>query len=94
MESENASTIERLEMIPVDQLSSTLTVCVLTFSKLDRYLCKVAGVGKQTRARHTIEVGLRRIKWAAWKEEEINGFISELQRPKMSILFILNIIQK
>ena len=83
----------RLPDISLDHLMATLTGCVLIISALDKKLSDVAGLreagvhtGTSTSGRLLVE----KIKWALWKEAEVNDLIEDLQRHKLSLNLMLN----
>ena len=88
-----------LTSISLHHLMATLSGCVLMCSALDKKLGDVAGL-REARA-HTgtsasgNKAGLlvEKIKWALWKEAEVKELIEDLQRHKLSLNLMLNIIQ-
>ena len=92
----------RLTLISLHHLMATLSGCVLMFSALDKKLSEVSGVsGLREAGVHTgtsasgNKVGLlvEKIKWVLWKEAEVKELIEDLQRHKLSLNLMLNIIQ-
>jgi cell division control protein 24 len=81
---------DRLAMLSVDDLVTTLSGCVLVCEALHKYVREVAGLMDTT---NTMKLVLERVRWAAWKESEVAGFIQDLQRYKMSLNLMLTIIQ-
>jgi hypothetical protein len=85
----------RLTMISVHHLTTTLSGCVFVCNNLHRYIGEVAGLADPSVAGNTskVKVVWGRVKWAAWKELDVAGFIVELQRHKLSLNLMLSIIQ-
>ena len=89
----------RLTSISLHHLTATLSECVLMCSALNKNLSDVAGL--QEAGVHTgtsasgYKAGLlvEKIKWALWKEAEVKDLIEDLQRHKLSLNLMLNIIQ-
>ncbi|KAF8459986.1 hypothetical protein BDZ91DRAFT_785553 [Kalaharituber pfeilii] len=86
----------RLKMLSIHHLGTTLTGCVLIASNLDKYLSKVVGISDPRSIQPPASNAslFERIKWAMWKEEEIAVFIEDLQRHKLSLSLMLEIIQR
>jgi len=74
----------RLSMIGVDQLVATLTESVLTFSELEDIITPFA-IGSETSIR-------MRVKWM-WKEDDASRIMRQLDRHKVSLSLMLNIVQ-
>lgn len=90
----------RLTMVSLHHLMATLSGCVLVCSNLDRKLSEVAGLeGKaafgnsSSAAESAGSYFLTRVRWALWKEAEAAEIIDDLQRHKLSLNLMLNIIQ-
>ena len=90
----------RLALISLHHLTATLTGCVLICSALDKKLSDVAGVREaNVHTGTTIASGnkagllVEKIKWALWKEAEVKELVEDLQRHKLSLNLMLNIIQ-
>ena len=90
----------RLTHISLHHLMATLSGCVLICSALDKKLSDVArlreaGVHEGTTSASRSKAGLlvEKIKWALWKEAEAEGLVEGLQRHKLSLNLMLNIIQ-
>ena len=83
--------IARLNMISIHHLSMTLSGCVLLCSKLDARLEEVSG--HRGTGKKKIELIKERIKWALWTEAMAAEIIEDLQRHKLSLSLMLNIIQ-
>ena len=89
----------RLTLISLHHLMATLSGCVLMCSALDKKLGDVAGLreaGVQTGTSGSgNKAGLlvEKIKWVLWKEAEVKELIEDLQRHKLSLNLMLNIIQ-
>ena len=84
-----------LIMIPVHNLMATLTGCVIVYSRLEEKMNEVCGFGDLTMASATWKrVGIiaDRVKWGLWRHEEVLGIIEDLQRQKLSLNLMLNII--
>lgn len=92
-----------LEMISIHHLMTTLSGCVLLCSNLDRKLGEVAGLRQRATTLHlddtaqegASKVGLLRdrIRWALWTNAEADEILEDLQRHKLSLNLMLNIIQ-
>jgi hypothetical protein len=84
----------RLTMISVHHLVSTLSGCVLVCSNLNKYLDEVAGIEDPNAKSITgVKLVLERVRWAAWKESEVAIVLEDLQRHKVSMNLMLSIIQ-
>ena len=89
----------RLSRISLQHLMATLSGCVLMCSALDKKLGDVAGLreaGVQTgtsASRNKAGLIVEKIRWALWKEAEVKEVIEDLQRHKLSLNLMLNIIQ-
>jgi hypothetical protein len=84
----------RLSMISVHHLVSTLSGCVLVYSNLDKYLNEVAGItDPNAKAITGAKLVWERVRWAAWKESEVASVLEDLQRHKVSLNLMLAIIQ-
>ena len=90
----------RLALISLHHLMATLSGCVLVCSALDKKLSDVAGLreagvhmGTTSASANKAGLLVEKIKWALWKEAEVKEFIEDLQRHKLSLNLMLNIIQ-
>ena len=84
-----------LTMIPVHNLMTTLTGCVIVYSKLEKKVNEVCGFNDPTTASavwRKAGVIADRVKWGLWGHEEVLYIIEDLQRQKLSLNLILNII--
>jgi len=84
-----------LTMISVHNLMSTLTGCVIVFSRLKMKMNEVCGFNDPTTAsaawkRAGVIVG--QVKWGLWRQEEVLCIIEDLQRQKLSLLLMLTIL--
>ena len=95
----------RLNMLPLHDLMTILTSCVLRYSELDERLSKVADLvdenGKKKLAPQAPGVGssssrswfvLKRTKWALWEESEAAKFIADIERHKSSLHIMLTVM--
>ena len=90
----------RLNDISLRDLMATLSGCVLTFSALDKKLSDVADLreagghsGTTSASGNKAGLLVEKIKWALWKEAEAERLVEDLQRHKLSLNLMLNIIQ-
>ena len=91
----------RLTLLPVQDLMTILTGCVLAYSSLDRTLSKVAGLDEtdrgnpvpQTQAPSCTGSLLMHVTWTLWKESEAEEMIATIAQHKSSLLIMLVIIQ-
>lgn len=83
----------RLTMISIYDLEATLSGCVLVCDRLNKHVNAVAGVVNPSSAERKTALVLARVKWALWKEAEASAILGELQRHKLSLNVMLNIIQ-
>ena len=96
----------RLNMLPLHDLMTILTSCVLRYSELDERLSRVADLvdesgkkkltpkplpGSGSRSSRSWIV-LKRIKWALWEEPEAAEFIADIARHKSSLHIMLTVI--
>jgi hypothetical protein len=79
----------RLTMINVDHLITTLSGAVLVITKLDRYIGEVADLADASVIKRT----WNRVKWASWKEQEIADCVEQLHRHNASLNLMLAIVQ-
>jgi len=94
---------DRMEMISIHHLMTTLRGCVLVCSNLDQKLDEVRGLRQGVTTLHpkntaqkgasTVRVLHDRIKWALWTSDEVAEILEDLQRHKLSLNLMLNIIQ-
>lgn len=75
---------ERLRLITVEQITASLTACVLTYSELDETL----------QALHA-DSGLKVWERAVWsiKRDSIQKLVTSIQNHKMTFACMLNILQ-
>ncbi|KAI5803536.1 hypothetical protein DFH27DRAFT_51868 [Peziza echinospora] len=87
---------QRLSMIPIQNLVTTLTGCVLVYSRLDEYVCKLVGKKRPNSPgnpqSNIIEYRMKKVKWVLWREAEVKVVLEDLQRHKMSLSLMLSII--
>ena len=89
----------RLTLISLHHLMATLSGCVLVCSTVDKKLNDVVGLRETNIHAGTSASGnkagllVEKIKWALWKEAEVKELIEDLQRHKLSLNLMLNIIQ-
>ena len=86
----------RLTLMSLHHLMATLSGCVLMCSALDKRLGDVAGLrepGVHTGTSASGRLLVEKIKWALWKETEVKELIEDLERHKLSLNLMLNIIQ-
>ncbi|KAF8423335.1 ankyrin repeat-containing domain protein [Tirmania nivea] len=84
-----------LTMISIQNLMATLTGCVIVYSKLEKKVNEVCGFDDPTAASATWKsagVIADRVKWALWRHQEALCIIEDLQRQKLSLNLMLNII--
>jgi hypothetical protein len=74
----------RMALIQLDQLIATLTESVLTFSELEALLTPFAA---------SSEISITKCAKWAWKEETVSRIMQRLQRHKLSLCLMLNIVQ-
>jgi hypothetical protein len=85
---------DRLKMISVDHLSTTLTGCVLVCSGLDNFLKGLAGLSNSNAQAVTgAKLMWERVRWAVWKDSKVAVILQDLQRHKLSLNLMLTIIQ-
>jgi hypothetical protein len=86
---------DRLTMVSIHHLIATLSGCVFVCDNLHEYIREVAGLADPsvTATMSPGKIVWERVKWAAWKELDVAGFIAELQRHKLSLNLMLTIIQ-
>ena len=80
-----------LSMISLDHLVTTLTGCVLVYSKLEKHFSEMAGLAGLANISGLVVVW-EKIKWAQ-KEPDILALLGELERHKSSLDLMLSIIQ-
>ena len=84
-----------LTMISVHNLMSTLTGCVIVYSKLEKKVNEVCGFNDPTTASALWKragVIADRVKWGLWRHEEVMCIIEDLQRQKRSLNLMVTII--
>jgi hypothetical protein len=79
---------QRLDLIQLDHLVTTLTGCVLVFSELEKHIDDLVGADSGSKPRIIWE----RISWTR-KEDEIGKLMDDLHRHKTSLSLMLTIIQ-
>lgn len=89
--SEESSDTERLLMISLDHLVTTLTGCVLIFSQLEKHINELVGLTGLANVAG-MAIVWEKVKWAT-KEPEIGILVEDLQRHKSSLNLMLGIIQ-
>ena len=78
----------QLAMLPLYDLMTILSGCVLAHSSVEEKLSKVAGIARGG------STGLgARVQWALWKEAEAGAILVDLERHKSSLHIMLTIIQ-
>ena len=85
----------RLTMLSLHDLMTILSGCVLVFDKLQKKLGDVAGLVDPVTKMPAkgLQFTLDRIKWALWKEEEVNVILQDLQQYKSSLNLMLTVVQ-
>jgi len=84
-----------LTMITVHSLMSTLSGCVIVYSRLEKKVNEVCGFGDPTTASAAWKragVVADRVKWGLWKHEEALFITEDLQRHKMNLVLMLTIL--
>ena len=81
-----------LMMISIHNLMTTLTGCVIVYTRLEKKVNEVCGFNDPTAARGRVEVTTDRVKWGLWRHEEALVIIEDLQRQKLSLNLMLTII--
>ena len=84
-----------LAMIPVHNLTTTLTGCVIVYSKLEKNVNEVCGFNDPATASalwRRAGVTADRVKWGLWRCQEAMCIIEDLQRQKLSLNLMLTII--
>ena len=93
----------RLALLPLNDLMTILTGCVLAYSDLDKSLSKVAGLVDetdpenpvpQTQAASSAGSSPIRANWTLWKESEATETIANIERHKSSLNTMLIIIKR
>ena len=82
-----------LTMISIHNLMTTLSGCVIVYSKLEKKVNEVCGFDSPTSS-WTERAGVvaDRVKWGLWGHEEALGIIEDLQRQKLSWVLMLTIL--
>jgi hypothetical protein len=83
----------RLTMISVKHLITMVTGCFVVCSRLDKSLSEVQGISDPFSKTNTGKNLVERVRWAAWKEDEVFVMLGDLQRHKLSLNLMLSIIQ-
>ena len=84
-----------LTMISVHNLMTTLTGCVIVYTRVEKKVNEVCGFNDPTTASAAWKragVIADRVKWGLWKHEEVLSIIEDLQRQKLSLNMMLTII--
>jgi len=84
-----------LTMISVHNLMTTLTGCVIVYTRLEKMVNKVCGFNEPTTASVAwgrAGVIADRVKWGLWRHEESLYIIEDQQRQKLSLNLMLSII--
>ena len=77
-----------------ESLKATLTGCFLVYSRLDAHVCDLVDKNNLNPTRRFLfQSRMKRIRWALWQEAEVMVIIEDLQRHKLSLNLMLNIIQ-
>ena len=79
-----------LTMISIHNLMTTLTGCVIVYTRLEKKVNEVCGFNGGTWKRTGVIAD--RVKWGLWKQEEVLCIIEDLQRQKLSLNLMLTII--
>ncbi|KAF8423352.1 hypothetical protein EV426DRAFT_140479 [Tirmania nivea] len=88
------SNYNNLTMIAVHNLMTTLTGCVIVYSRLEGKLNEVCGFdGPTTASTEWKRAGViaDRVKWGLWRHEEVLGIFEDLQRQNLSLSLMLTI---
>jgi len=86
-----------LTMISIHNLMTTLTGCVIVYSRLEKKVNEVCGFNDPTTASAAWKkagVIAGRVKWGLWRHEEVLCIIEDLQRQKLSLNLMLTIITR
>ena len=86
---------ENFTKISIQNLMTTLTGCVIVYSKLEKKVNEVCGFNDPTTASAVWKkagVMVDRVKWGLWRHEEVLCIIEDLQRQKRSLDLMLTII--
>ena len=85
----------RLMMISIYDLQTTLSSCVLVCDRLNKKLSEVLGLDSPNppSTPNRVVPARERVKWALWGESEASAILGELQRHKLSLNLMLNILQ-
>jgi cell division control protein 24 len=86
-----------LTMISIHNLMTTLTGCVIVYSRLETKVNEVCGFNDPTTASATWKragVIADRVKWGLWRHEEALSIIEDLQRQKLCLNLMLTIITR
>jgi len=84
-----------LTMISIHNLMTTLTGCVIVYSRLEKKVNEVCGFNDPTTATAVWKragVVADRVKWGLWRHEEVLVIIEDLQRQKQTLNLMLTII--
>ena len=86
-----------LTMISIHNLMTTLTGCVIVYSRLEKKVNEVCGFSNPTTASEVWKMAgviADRVKWGSWRHEEVLCIIEDLQRQKLSLNLMLTIITR
>jgi len=84
-----------LAMASVHDLRTTLTGCVIVYTRLETKVNEVCGFNDPTTATagwKRVGVIADRVKWGLWRHEEVLVIIEDLQRQKLNLNLMLSII--
>ena len=86
---------DRLVMISIYDFQQTLRSCVLTCDRLNQKLSEVLGIGSPNPPSlpNRLVPARERVTWALWRESEASVILAELQRHKLTLNLMLNILQ-
>jgi len=79
-------------MISLYNLEATLSGCVLACDRLNKHLSIALGITDPKSPNRRTGTLMERLKWAFSREREATAILEELQRHKLSLTLILNII--
>ena len=81
-----------LTMISIHSLMTTLTGCVIVYTRLEKKVNEVCGFDDPTSSWRRVGVIVDRVKWGLWRHEEVMVIIEDLQRQKLSLNLMLTIL--
>ena len=79
-------------MISIHNLMTTLTGCVIGYTRLEKKVNEVCGFDDPTASWRMAGVVADRVKWGLWKHDEVLVIIEDLQRQKLSLNLMLTIL--